>query len=103
MPQQGSDDLIPAELRPQLLPIARKVFWWGTPEEWVADGRRFLAQVMTYADWDTARATLALVGEGAFKRALENAPAGVFDARSWNYWHLVLKMTPVPPLPERKL
>ena len=40
-------------------------------------------------------------GADLFRQALWAPPAGVFDARSWNYWHLVFDITPVPPLPTR--
>lgn len=103
MQRQGTDELFPEPLAPELLPIARKVFWWGDPGGWVADQRRFLAQVMTYGDWDTVQTTLRMVGRNAFRRVLEKAPAGVFDIRSWTYWHLVFAVTPVPSLPMREL
>jgi hypothetical protein len=33
---------------------------------------------------------------------LEHPPPGVFDARSWAYWNLVLAgRPPAPPLPTR--
>jgi hypothetical protein len=102
-PPPRTDELFAPELQPGLVPIARKVFWWGDPEQWVTDGHRFLAQVMTYGDWDTVRSTMALVGESAFRQVLERPPPGVFDLRSWHYWHLVFKLTPVPPLPQRIL
>ncbi len=88
---------------PELLPVAAKVFWWGTPEQALQDPRRFAAQVMTYGDWEDVRATLRLLGEAVFKAALDNPPPGVFDQKSWNYWHLFFRRTPVPPLPRRRL
>jgi len=34
---------------------------------------------------------------------LDQAPPGVFDGRSWAYWHLTLKgRRRPPPLPERR-
>jgi hypothetical protein len=46
---------------------------------------------------------MQVLGRDAFRKVLENPPPGVFDKRSWNYWHLVFGLTSVPPLPERKL
>ena len=34
--------------------------------------------------------------------ALAHAPAGLFDLRSWHYWHRVLGQ-PVPPRPTRQI
>ena len=42
---------IPRILRPALLPVARRVFWWGQPEDWMQDVIRFTAQVMVFGDW----------------------------------------------------
>ncbi len=92
-----------AEILPELLPVAAKVFWWGTPEQALQDQRRFVAQVMVYGDWQDVRTTLRLLGEGAFEAVLDEAPAGVFDHKSWNYWHLFFRRAPVPPLPRRRL
>jgi len=92
----------PPHLRNDLLPVARKVFWWGKPEEWLDDTVRFVAQVMTYGDLDDVRTTLRLLGDKAFCQVLDNPPAGVFDIKSWTFWHHRYKRE-VPPLPQRKL
>jgi hypothetical protein len=93
---------IPAHLWPALLPIVRKVFWWGQPEQWLGDGLRFAAQVMTYGDWDDVRTTVRLLGRDAFARVLSHPPPGVFDQKSWTFWH-VYYGRPVPPMPVRIL
>src|SRR2546422_1097680 len=92
---------VPQPLRDQLLPVARRVFWWGQPEEWLDDTIRFVAQVMTYGDWDDVRTTLRLLGDTAFSQTLTNPPPGVFDIKSWTFWHLRYQRE-VPPLPQRK-
>jgi hypothetical protein len=51
---------IPPHLRNELLPVARKVFWWGEPNEWLDDVVRFAAQVMTYGDLEDICTTLRL-------------------------------------------
>src|SRR5436190_15272393 len=79
---------IPEHLRPALRPVAARVFWWGTPEEWLDDAIRFAAQVMTFGNWNDTALVSKLLGEGIFQQVLNAAPAGVFDTKSWNYWHL---------------
>jgi hypothetical protein len=86
-----------------LRPIAAKLFWWRTPEEAMADRTRFVGQVMTLGTWDDIQAVRRALGDAWFVRALDHAPPGVFDARSWNYWHRVLRNAPPPPLPRRRL
>lgn len=93
---------VPAALRPALLPVARRVFWWGEPEEWLNDAIRFVAQVMTYGDWDDAMLTRNLLGDAIFREVLETPPSGVFDIKSWHYWHSRYHLV-APPLPTRKL
>jgi len=83
--------------------IVRRLFWWKSPEEALADPIRFVSQVMTFGTWDDIQIALAEYGDDTFRAALDSPPAGVFDARSWNYWHLVFGRTPVPPLPQRTL
>ena len=87
----------------ELLAIAAQVFWWGTPEDAVACLPRFLAQVMTFGDWRAVQTTMKLLGEDAFRKVLDDPPPGVFDLKSWNYWHVYFHRQPVPPLPRRIL
>jgi len=93
--------LAPA-LQAAFLPVAARVFWWGDPQAWVNDPPRLAAQVMTYGDWNDTVVTLELLGGAFFKSVLTNPPAGVFDLKSWHYWHQHFHME-VPPLPARRL
>jgi hypothetical protein len=93
---------VPLTVRARLLPIAQRVFWWGKPEEWIEDTLRFVAQVMAYGDWEDVRTTLNLLGKEVFLDVLNNPPPGVFDQKSWTFWHLYYHQ-PVPPMPIRKL
>ena len=93
---------VPDYFRSALGPVARRVFWWGDPEDWLDDAIRFTAQVMTFGDWDDTALTIGLLGDSVFRQVLQNPPPGVFDVKSWTFWHCHYKM-PVPPLPVRKL
>jgi hypothetical protein len=93
---------VPEEFRRALLPVARRVFWWGTPKEWLDDPIRFGAQVMTFGDWNDTALVAKLLGESFFEQVLDDPPPGVFDIKSWNYWHLRYRRE-VPSLPTRKL
>lgn len=81
--------------------MARKVFWWGEPSDWLDDAVRFVAQVMTYGDLEDIRTTLRLLGNSAFLEVLDSPPRGVFDVKSWTFWHRRYNR-PVPPLPGRR-
>jgi hypothetical protein len=81
--------------------IAEKLFWWKKPEEALQFIPRFLAQVMTLGTWEDVQTVGRIFGRNAFRDVLFNAPPGVFDLRSWHYWHIVFGL-PVPPLPTRR-
>ena|SRR6185369_6791695 len=102
LPPKVTTRSVPDHLRPALVPVAKRVFWWGNPEEWLDDVIRFSAQVMTYGDWDDIALAINILGDSVFQKVLQNAPPGVFDIKSWTFWHYHYGM-PIPPLPVRKL
>jgi hypothetical protein len=76
--------------------------WFKEPDEALADPVHFLAHVMTYGTIEDVVAARSALPDGAFREALDYAPPGIFDARSWAYWNLVLaNRTPAPPMPAR--
>jgi hypothetical protein len=91
------------EPTPELLTVAQRVVWFKEPEDALQEPVHFLAHAMRYG---TADDLLALekagVGMTHYREVLDNAPAGIFDARSWNFWNLKCGKTTVPPLPVRK-
>ena len=87
---------------PELLNIARRLIWWLPAEEALELSARFLAQVMTLGTWYDVQSVRAQVGDERFRQTLTDAPPGVFDLRSWHYWHHVFGIKPVPPLPRRR-
>jgi len=92
----------PLPVTPELLRVARRVVWFQEPEEALADPVHFLAHVMTYGTSEDLRALQGIVGIDEFREVLAHAPAGVFDARSWAFWHLHCGRTPCRPLPVRQ-
>lgn len=85
-----------------LLPIAQTVCWWRPPEEVIAEPVQFAARVMALATWDDVLTAWRTLGDDVFRQALREARPGVFDRRSWAFWHRVFHME-APPLPHRKL
>jgi hypothetical protein len=81
--------------------IARRVAWWKTPAEALANTDDFLCRVMTFGLWSDVAYVGRMFGDDALRRALQNAPAGVFDPPSWHYWHYRLGFDQVPGLPKR--
>jgi hypothetical protein len=86
----------------QMKRIAKELFWWQTPEVSLANPRRFLAQVMTLGTRQDVQLVKEAFGGDAFKDALLNASAGVFDPRSWAYWRAFFGL-PEAEMPRRNL
>lgn len=88
---------------PELTLLARRLFWWKEPADALRDPCRFLAQVMALGTWEDVQTAFQHWTEQDFRLALHRSPAGVFDVRSWNYWHRRLGDQAAPPLPQRRL
>ncbi len=83
--------------------LARRLIWWKPPAETLDRPERLIAQVMTLGTWDDIQTARRQWGDDGFRRVLALPPPGVFDKRSWNYWHVVFNLSPVPPLPVRTI
>lgn len=92
----------PLPLTPALLAVAQRVVRFKEPADALADSVHFLASVMTYGTVEDLQALSGIVGPDEFRKVLEQAPPGIFDARSWAYWNLKYGRIPVPPLPMRR-
>jgi hypothetical protein len=84
-----------------LLGVAPRVIWFEPPERALADPVRFLTYLMTYATPDEIAVVRRHVPLDDFRAALEQAPPGIMDERSWAYWNIMTGRDPVPPMPRR--
>jgi hypothetical protein len=91
----------PLPLTPEIEAVARRVVWFEEPRQAIADPVRFLAYAMTYGDHADMTVIRKHLTEADLQEAIDKAPAGIFDARSWAYWNLKLGRYPTPPMPER--
>lgn len=82
--------------------VAARYIWWQPPNVTLARPAHLLCQLMTLGTAEDVRAVRRLLGDRAFMEALEHAPPGMMDPKSWNYWHLFFGREP-PPLPVRPL
>jgi hypothetical protein len=86
--------------------LAGKYIWWKPPDEAVAMPARVVAQVMNIGDYDVVQALARQVGDQYLRDVLNHAEIGLFNERSWTYWHYRLGLAApgrVPPLPTRRL
>lgn len=84
--------------------MAGKYLWWKTPEEALTMPDRIIAQVMNLGTFDDVEQLAALFGDERLGEVLTRAEPGVFDERSWAYWHYRLGLAEpekLPPMPVR--
>jgi hypothetical protein len=91
----------PLPLVPELLEVAPRVIWFEEATQALASPERFLAYLMTYGTADDIAVVRRFVSDADFTEALEKAPPGILDARSWAYWNAIAGRYPTPPMPQR--
>lgn len=91
----------PIPVTPQTAEAARRIIWFEEPEKALADPVRFMAYAMTYAHHSDMRIIRQFVSDDEIRQALDNAPPGIIDPRSWAYWNLRIGRFPPPPLRQR--
>lgn len=95
--------MTPFPRTPDLLDVASRVIWFEPPELALADPVRFLAYVMTYATLEDLAVVRRYATPADFTHALDHAPPGILDPRSWAYWNVMADRYPPPPMPTRVL
>jgi|ERR1035441_6973802 hypothetical protein len=80
--------------------IASRIIWFEPSAQALSDPVRFMAYAMTYAMHEEMRLIRRYVSDDDFREALDRAPPGIIDPRSWAYWNS--KMGRYPPLPVRR-
>ena len=86
----------------ELAPIARRIVWDEPVAYTLEHPDVFLTRLMVHGTLEDIVAVKRHFNDDAFRDAIRNAPPGLFDPRSWSYWHVVLRMEP-PPLPSRRI
>jgi hypothetical protein len=82
--------------------VAAQIIWFEAPAKALSDPVRFMAYAMTYAMHEEMRVIRRYVSDDDFREALDRAPPGIIDARSWAYWNSKMGRYPPPPLPLRQ-
>ncbi|MSP03379.1 MAG: hypothetical protein EXR07_20405 [Acetobacteraceae bacterium] len=93
----------PIPLTPETEAAARRIVWFETPAVALADPIRFMAYAMASATHEEMELLSRHVSDEGFREALDKAPPGIIDPRSWAYWNNKMGRYPTPPPPKRKL
>ena len=93
--------LKPLPHNPDILVVASRVIWFEPPEQALVNPVRFLTYLMMYGTAKDIVVVRRYLDLDDFREALECAPPGIFDERSWAHWNAVVGRYPVPPMPRR--
>jgi hypothetical protein len=85
----------------RLRDMAERLIWWQRAEQSLNRPERLTAQAMAIGTSDDADFVQAIFGIEAMRHVLNAAPAGIFEPRKWDYWHLRFGYRRTPPLPTR--
>ncbi|WP_040622472.1 hypothetical protein [Rhodovulum sp. PH10] len=80
---------------------AARIVWFEPAAEALADPVRFMAYAFARATHEDMKLLRRYLDEDDLKEALDRAPPGIIDPRSWAYWNLLMGRYPAPPLPKR--
>ena len=92
----------PLPYNSNLLKVALRVIWFEPAEVALADPTSFLTYLMAFGTVEDISLVKRYVSPNDFREALEHAPPGVMDKRSWAYWNAKFGRYPVPPMPQRR-
>ena len=89
----------------EIIFLAKKYVWWQPPKKTLENQNYFLAQLMTFGTAEDVFWLLKRWGYQPFIETLNNPPLGVFNGRSWHFWHYKLGLAKnpqeIPSLPIR--
>lgn len=93
----------PIPLNDETVALAERLVWFEPAAEALADPIRFMAYAFARATHEDMKVLRVYLDDDDFREALDKAPPGIIDPRSWAYWNARMGHTPAPPLPKRRL
>lgn len=94
--------MTPLPATPAMRALAARIVWFEPPEQALADPVRFVAYALRHATHDDMKLLRAALTDDDLREALDRAPPGIIDSRSWAYWQAMLGRYPAPPMPVRQ-
>ena len=83
--------------------IAERLIWFEPADVALSNPVRFMAYAFARATHEDMKVLQSHVGEDGLREALDNAPAGIIDPRSWAYWNARMGRYSTPRMPGRRL
>jgi hypothetical protein len=87
----------------ELLHAAKRIIWFKSPEEALANPIELMAYAMKASTDEDMRLLLDYAGREGLIEAIDHAPAGIIDPRSWAYWNAKIGRYPAPAMPRRPI
>jgi hypothetical protein len=89
-------------LTKELRKVVEHCVWFEPPEQAIQNIPRLAAYILTYGTPEDTFVLREQLNDADLAECLDNAPSGIYDARSWAYWNLVAGRYDTPPMPQRK-
>ena len=89
-------------LTPETAALALRIVWFEPPGKALSDPIRFLAYSFARATHEDMKIVRRFFSDDDLCEALDRAPPGIIDPRSWAYWNSKLGRYPPPPPPQRR-
>lgn len=86
---------------PAFLRAARRIHWFKAPEEALASPIELMAYAMRASTDEDMALLLEHIGPDGLAEAIDKAPAGIINGRSWAYWNAKIGRYPTPRMPVR--
>jgi hypothetical protein len=91
----------PIPLNEQTSALAERLVWFEPAAQALADPIRFMAYAFARATHEDMKLLRNYLDDADLSEALDKAPPGIIDPRSWSYWNLKMGRYPAPPPPRR--
>ena len=93
----------PFPTTPEFLRAAKRIVWFKSPEESLANPIELMAYALKASTDEDMALLLEHIGASGLAEAIDKAPPGIIDARSWSYWNARIGHFATPPMPTRSL
>ena len=93
----------PIPCNDDIMELARRLVWFEAPEKALSNPIRFMAYAFARATHEDMKLLRVFLDEADLREALDHAPPGIIDPRSWAYWNLRVGRYPAPPMPKREV
>ena len=85
----------------ELRKVVQSCIWFEPAEQAIQNVPRLAAYIFTYGTPEETQILRNQLTDEGLRDCLDNAPAGIYDIKSWAYWNLIAGRFDTPPMPQR--